>query len=473
MRVLPFMAVVLCLKAAAQPAVETEAPAPEAPSTPAPAPSPDTAKLDALQAKVDALEQQLAAEHAARTEDVSLLNRGLDALKPSVLTKLGVDLSLTGFLQSDVQWEQASQDQLDPATHQPLNDTRFLIRRARLKPEVRYGFVSGLIEADFNTLQGAQARIIGAEVSATWQRKNETLLQGTLGQFKIPFGLEVPQSDRERLFMERSTVMRALFPGEYDLGLRAQGQWRFVRYALAWMNGQPIGEKQFADQAPLSPRDLVGRVGIDAEAVTGVRIEAGFSGLAGSGFHPGTAATKDQIVWRDTNGDNLAQAAELQIIPGQPAQPSAAFGHQALGGDLRVTLDLLPFGRTVVLGELVWAKNLDRAIVPADPVAVGRDLRGLGGYAALTQELTRWAAVGVRYDRYNPDLDALDSRAGQVMSRDLSFSTLAVTAAFIYRPVLRVIAEYDHNTNALGRDAQGAPTNLASDAFIMRGEVSF
>jgi hypothetical protein len=125
------------------------------------------------------------------------------------------------------------------------------------------------------------------------------------------------------------------------------------------------------------------------------------------------------------------------------------------------------------MGELVWAKNLDRALVPSDPIALGRDLRALGWYAALTQQLTRYAAVGVRYDRYNPDLDALDSRAGQVLARDLSFSTLAVTAAFVYRPVLRIIAEYDHNTNALGRDATGAPANLASDAFIMRGEVSF
>jgi hypothetical protein len=52
-------------------------------------------------------------------------------------------------------------------------------------------------------------------------------------------------------------------------------------------------------------------------------------------------------------------------------------------------------------------------------------------------------------------------------------STLAVTAAFVYQPVFRLIAEYDHNTNALGRDAQGVPTTLADDAVIVRAEVSF
>ena len=41
---------------------------------------------------------------------------------------------------------------------------------------------------------------------------------GTMGLFKIPFGFEIIQSDRDRLFMERANVMRALFPGEYDAG---------------------------------------------------------------------------------------------------------------------------------------------------------------------------------------------------------------------------------------------------------------
>jgi hypothetical protein len=39
--------------------------------------------------------------------------------------------------------------------------------------------------------------------------------------------------------------------------------------------------------------------------------------------------------------------------------------------------------------------------------------------------------------------------------------------------VLRLLAEYQHNTNPLGRDAQGNPTTLADDAVIFRAEVSF
>jgi hypothetical protein len=431
----------------------------------------------ALEARVAELERRLVDEQQQRAAQVGVLEQGVAFLKelPAVLTARGVRLTLGGFVQADGQWRQSSLEQLDDSTRQPLNETRFLIRRARLRPQVDSDYVSGALEADFNTVAGSQVRLIGAEVSVHTAATDgrPPLLQLTAGQFKLPFGLEVPQSDRERLFIDRSSVVRSLFPGEYDLGLRLSGQWRFLTFAAAWMNGHPIGEKGFALQAPLAPRDVVGRLGVDAKVVPAVRVEAGVSVLIGSGFHAGSPATKDQLVWRDINGDNVAQLTELQVIPGSPASPSSAFARQAVGGDVRVSLDLLPLGTTTVQGELVWSKNLDRLLDPSDPVAVGRDLRGLGWHAALTQQLTKWAQLGVRYDRYSPDLDALDSRAGQVVPKDLTVSTLAVTAAFVWKPALRVMVEYDHNTNANGRTAQGVPTTLADDALIGRAEVSF
>jgi len=61
-------------------------------------------------------------------------------------------------------------------------------------------------------------------------------LTAAIGVPKIPFGFEVEQSDKERLFLERSTVVRALFPGEYDVGARLSGRWKFLSYAIAVQN---------------------------------------------------------------------------------------------------------------------------------------------------------------------------------------------------------------------------------------------
>ena len=76
----------------------------------------------------------------------------------------------SGFLQVDaVAWSQASQDQLNPSTGEPLNQTRFLIRRARLRAEVDWRMLAGAVELDGNTVNGYQARLIGAEASLVWR----------------------------------------------------------------------------------------------------------------------------------------------------------------------------------------------------------------------------------------------------------------------------------------------------------------
>jgi hypothetical protein len=386
-------------------------------------------------------------------------------------------LSLTGFAQADGYiLNQLSQDELNPSTGEPLNETRFLIRRARLRAEVDYGLVGGALEFDGNTVNGAVARIIGAEVSVALRNPTNLALpyvQATLGMVKIPFGFEVIQSDRDRLFLERASIVRALFPGEYDLGLRLHGGWRFLRYALAVMNGNPAGDKQFAARDPNQSKDFVGRVGVLTELGTRLALQAGFSADYGQGFSKGSLPTKDQLVWRDDNENNQVEVGELRFIPGSAATPSQNFNRYALGGDLLLSARIPKLGQLVLYGELLWATNLDRGLRVADPVATARDLRELGYYAAITQELTPYAAVGFRYDAYNPDADATDRQAGNLVPSDPSVSTFAVAASLRYPGRARAIFEYDHNNNALGRSLSGLPARLAADTLVVRGEVTF
>src|SRR5581483_11402460 len=184
-------------------------------------------------------------------------------------------------------------------------------------------------------------------------------------------------------------------------------------------------------------------------------------------------ATKDGIVWHDTNNDGQVDPTELTGVPGQPAVASQTFTRYAVGADLRVTVDVPKIGELAIYGECTWATNLDRGLIPADPVNAGRDLRELGWYVAATQQLTKWAAVGIRYDRYDPDADASEQVAAILVPRDRTFSTLAVVAAAMYAPYARLSLEWDHNKNALGRTASGAPTTLGSDVITIRGQVVY
>ena len=415
----------------------------------------------ALRDAQQALRAAIDAEHAAR-----LASDAAARATPAVpaVRSAWPSLTLSGLVQVDATVRQSSADELRQSGD-PLNQDRVVLRRARMRITGDHGAVYGLAEIDLNTVNGSQVRVSTAEAGyriAPW-------LTAALGIPKIPFGFEVEQSDRDRLFLERSNAVRALFPGEYDAGAKLSGQWRFLRYAIAAQNGEPAGERAFALRDPNQDKDITAHVAATAP-IGGLELTAGFSLLTGRGFHAGTPATKDVLVWKDLNEDGVVGPNEVQVIVGQSATASASFDRFGLGADAQLRIDLAELGVLTVYGELIVAGNLDRAVVLPDPIVLGRDLRELGYYAAAVYEPAAWGALGVRFDRYDPDADAGELRAGNLVPSDASLSTLAIGAALRHAHG-RLILEYDHNTNHSGRSISGVPTNLADDAVTLRAEV--
>ena len=422
----------------------------------------ERAQREALKLRLDTLESSLNAA-----------TKRAEATPPVTTARTG--LSINGFLQVDTTIRQSAQDQLNTAGA-PLNTDRFNIRRARVRAALEREYIVGAVEFDGNTNNGPTARVLDAEASLRWPATSASelpLIMATVGSFKIPFGFEVGQSDRDRLFLERSTAERAFFPGEYDLGARLMGGWRFLRYALAVMNGEPAGETTgFPGRDPNHQKDFVMRLGVETPIVERLGIAAGISALSGKGFHPGTPATKPTIIWQDRNMDGMFESNEVSVTPGVAATPSSNFTRQAIGFDLRLAGRLLPLGETTAYGEVYLAKNLDRGILPADPKSVGRDLNEVGSYFGVTQQICRHGMVGFRYDYYNPDKDSTDLQAAVAVPQSFIYETFAFTGALVARSG-RVILEYDVNYNHQGRDPNGLPTNLKDNAITLRGEVKF
>jgi hypothetical protein len=437
----------------------------------------------AIEAARDEADKQMAADRIQRQAEVLRLQKALEDAAareearernapPAVGARLP-GISFFGYVQADYQLRQSSEDQLDPASGQPLNQDRFLVRRARLGVTLDRPFGEGRLEIDGNTVNGPALRLVNAEASAKWPGRGDgapPLVKGTIGLFKIPFGLEGPQDDRQRLFMERTTATRALFPGQYDLGAQMSGGWRFIRYALAVQNGQPIGANAFATLDPNHQKDVVGRLGV-ADSLSMIDFAGGFSGLRGWGFHAGAAATKPVLQWNDTDENGTLTPGEITGSPGSAATPSSTYTRFALGADLAVSVRLPHQLKTSLAAEFILAGDLDRGIYPADPKSAQRSFREIGYYVALTQEFGRWQ-LGVRYDYYNPDQDANKNAKGSPVPTDASYSTLAVAAACV-APWGRLIVEYDHNQNHLALNAAGMPANLGDDTVLVRGEVKF
>lgn len=381
---------------------------------------------------------------------------------------------VTGLVQIDaVLLNQASVDEVDPGSGEALNENRFVLRRARLQADMRYGVWSGYVSLEANSMSAPPLRVHGAEAMVRYPAESDTpWFLASAGLFLVPFSFSVLERDNLRLYFEPPQWVNALFPGRRDLGVRLEGQYRFLHVTLAVMNGEPSAAA-FPVHDPNAAKDVLGRLSIAGSLGDAVHVSAGTALLLGSGFHRGRAQTKDMLVWRDVNEDGVAQPTEIQAIGAAAAEASRNFARFGIGGDVQLDARVPVLGALRAFAEIVYAKNLDRGLWPADPVASGRQLRELGYAFGLSQRLTRHAELGVRYDYYNPDFDATDRQGALLVPENARYATWTITGAWLSFEPGRLVLEYNHRQNALGRDESGLPTTLASDSFAVRAQLAF
>jgi hypothetical protein len=290
-----------------------------------------------------------------------------------------------------------------------------------------------------------------------------------MGIFDLPFGFEMTYTSRARWFMERTTASRAFFPGEPDAGLRLSGGVGFTRYSLSITNGEPVDEKSgLGLQDPNRNKDITGRFGAESKLGERFVIAGGVSFNQGRGFHAGTDATKSSIGWQDINENGVVDTNETVGKTGAAATSSSNFARWAMGADLEVLLKTR-LGWTMVHGELYAASNLDRGLFVADPVLNGgAAIREFGWYAAFTQEITRYAVVGFRFDYYDPNADLLDTRKGKLLPISAAMKTYSPMFGLVLPDHARLLFQWDIVRDRLARDTRGVPTDFRNNQWTLR-----
>jgi hypothetical protein len=443
-------------------------------------------------ARVDALRAELDAQKAARPagDDPSTPKPPVASVDDA--SWLGLRGPLPGrgvwgfsaYVQAQYQQSQASADQV-AQDGSFLNQDEFLVRRGRLRLDAAWEHAELAVEVDANTINGPVfgPRRVNASL-VYWGRPwdgqlvkhgprggEPPIARLTMGLTSIPFGFELQDSHRDRVFLERTQASAAFFPGEQDVGAVLSGGVGFFRYAIAAMDGEPLGDKASVPVGdPTHAKDLVARLGADSRPSDSFRVTGGVSALYGTGFHAGTPASKSALTWVDLNGDGMVQVNELSGTPSIAATPSATFTRWAVGVDLELRLKT-PIGWSMLYGEATVATNLDRGLFVADPISTGVNVRELGGYAAFVQEITRYGLAGFRFDYYDPNADFFQKTAGQLVPVSQAIYTFSPVVGVQLPDRARLTFEYDAIRNLLGVDSRGVPTNLAIDHFAVRLQV--
>jgi hypothetical protein len=463
------------------------APVPAASSAP-PAVSTVTssAEIAALQAQLSALEARLIAaearaddREAAQHESEAREQERTQALEEqksllSRLAKLGV--SISGYVQIQYGQNQLSQDQLQQGGT-PYNQDRFSVRRGRLRVNGRWKYVRTDFEVDASTTRGPTASVRRASVSGVLPSKHEgelPYLLLTVGLTEIPIGLELQQGQDDILFLERTTGSLAFFSGPVDTGAKLEAAYGPLRLQAAVMNGAPLDDRAGGPSAldPTRAPDYLLRVGADAQAHPILRVVGGVSFLTGTGFSPGSDATKPTLQFNDMDANGEIGSGEIVSVGGRAAIPSKTFKHWAVGADLSFELKTKA-GTSRLYGEVLIAENLDRALYVADPGKEGVDFRELSWYAAFLQDITRFAFVGVRYDAYDPNSDLFDARRGKVVPKDASIKTWSPVAGVRWPGVGRLSFEYDYIKDKLARDVRGVPADVKNNQWTLRLQGQF
>jgi len=327
-------------------------------------------------------------------------------------------IKISGYVQS--QWDYYGKDLVK--TNDPTNT--FYIRRARLK--FTYEPADGVklvLQPDFSTgnfaLKDAYA-VVNVPFLKNW-----TLWAG---QFNRP-DYEVEYSSGQREVLERSRLIRTIYPGEREIGAKLEyaGTTIPLKFQLAVLNGNFTGAT--AKDAD-SKKDIMARLVYSVKMPsTGIGVDFGINGYFG-----GNRAKTNQYVLESTGvldsltiGDYLKKqwyGAEIQIF-------ADVLGGLALKGEYITGTNSTP--STIASSATMAAKK-------ADPNKVNNFS---GYYVYLIKNVGQKNQFVAKYDFYDPNTKLSGDAAGS----SVYYKTLTLAWQCYVNDNIRISLNYEMPQN--------------------------
>jgi phosphate-selective porin len=357
------------------------------------------------------------------------------------LTKIKV----SGYVQA--QWENYGKDLVKP--NDP--DNNFYIRRARVKFTYEaFDGVKLVIQPDFST--GSLSLKDAYAVVSIPKIKDFSLWAG---QFNRP-DYEVEYSSGQREVFERSRVIRAIYPGEREIGLKLEynGSKIPLKFQLMAMNGNFTGS-QAKDYD--SRKDLMGRI------VYSLKLAGGGLGidLGANGYYGGNRIKYNTFV-SDPEG----------TLDSTTFKAGDYLDKNWVGGEIQIFADIL--GGLAIKGEYVAGVNSSSSTTNQDSKAKLADMRKdptklrnfSGYYIYLIKNIGQRNQFVAKYDYYDPNTKL----SGDDAKNELYYQTLTLAWQYYLNDNIRVSLNFEmpkNETNATNT------SNLKDNTLGVRIQAKF
>jgi hypothetical protein len=323
----------------------------------------------------------------------------------------------------------------------------FLVRRARIK--FTYEAADGIkfvLQPDFST--GALALKDAYAVLNLPKLKDLTLWAG---QFNRP-NYEVEYSSGQREVLERSRVIRAIYPGEREIGVKLEynGSTIPLKLQFALLNGNFTG---------LQSIDYDTKKDMMARAVYSVKLPGAGIGIdiGANGYFGGTKIKTNPFVSiNPLIADSVAIGTYLD--------------KKWFGGEIQIFADIL--GGLAIKSEYMAGVNNTASLILAtstlaqkkvDPNKV-RDFSGY--YIYLIKNIGPKNQFVVRYDYYDPNTKV----KGDEAKNELFYKTLTTSWQYYLNDNIRITLQYEMPTNETNATN---PTDLKDNTFAVRFQAKF
>jgi phosphate-selective porin len=335
------------------------------------------------------------------------------AVHESDLAKL-TKIKVSGYIQAQFE---TYQDGL-LKTNDPNNT--FYIRRARVK--FTYEATDGIkfvLQPDFSTgnLSLKDAYAVASLPKLPW-------LSLWAGQFNRP-NYEVEYSSGQREVLERSRLIRSIYPGEREVGAKLEASPSGVplKFQLALLNGNFTGKEQ---KDVDSKKDLMGRIVYSLQIPSGgIGIDLGIHGYYG-GMQAKNKYISNYDAVMDSAGGNTGSYLDKKWM----------------GGEAQIFFDLL--GGMALKGEYIAGKNASVGDSKSNPNKI-REFSGY--YAYFIKNVGKKNQFVARYDYYDPNTKLEGDAAG----KEVNYKTLTLAWQYYMNDNIRFSLNYEmprNETNA-------------------------